>query len=316
MMNKKTLFAAFALAAVAPLMVSPRAMAQIDGDPDLVAKRGEGVITLDTFNAAAHRIDEDKRFPTLRNRERMETLLDQLLTASQLAADAEAAGLHEDPVVQARMALAAQEELAKAWIQNYIEQAKPADYTAMAREEWQLNRDRYVTAHMVDVSHILIGTDERSDEEALAQAENLHQQLEQDPGRFDELVMAWSDDPSKAGNKGRFTDIKKGQMVPEFEEIAFSLELGEISGPVKTAYGYHLVRKDGDTPSRQRKFREVRVGLEQQMKKRHLERVQEEYLRTLFNEELVVTQESMENAIERVFGAEVLAKYAEESESQ
>ena len=306
----------FLLLSLAMLAIPVSSLAQIDGNPDLVAKRGEGEVSVETFNAAAHRIEEDKRFQTLRDRGRMENFLDQMLLNSQLAADAREAGFENDPVVKERMRLAMEEELARAWMQHTVAQTKPADYTAMAREEWQLNRDRYMTPHTVDVSHILIGTSERSDAEALAFAETLHQQILDDPSQFDALVMAHSDDPSKAGNKGRFLGVRQGQMVEPFETAAFGLELGAFSGPVRTEYGYHLIRKDGDTPPQRRKFREVRLALEQQMRRRHLERVEKDYLDALYGEELQVTRESLENGLERVFGRDVLAKYNEEAESQ
>ncbi len=290
--------------------------AQINGDDSLLAVRGQGKITHEEFYARATRIPEERRFQVIRDRSRMEDMLNQMLMFDQLAADARAEGFDLDPVVIDRMKLAAKEELAKAWLDHYVNLAKPADYSAMAREEFQLNRDKYVTQHQVDVSHILVGTESRSDEEALALAQELHSRLEVDPGQFEALVMEYSDDPSKAGNKGRFTGVKKGDMVPAFETAAFALDVGQLSAPVKTPYGYHLIRKDGEKPPRQRKFQEVRLPLEQQMRKRHNDRVRQEYLREIYEPTMEITRESVANTVERLFGPEVLADSAAETESQ
>ena len=127
--------------------------------------------------------------------------------------------------------------------------------------------------------------------------------------------MEYSDDESKANNRGSFTEVKRGDMVDTFEAAAFELPVGMISEPVRTQYGYHLVRKDGDNPPQQRSFREVRVALEQQARRQHLERVRGDYLQSLYDEEIIVTQESVENSIKQLFGPEVLARYNEESET-
>lgn len=57
---------------------------------------------------------------------------------------------------------------------------------------------------------------------------------------FEELAKQFSSCPSgqRGGDLGSF---RKGQMVPEFEQVAFLLEVGEVSEPVKTQFGYHLI---------------------------------------------------------------------------
>jgi len=313
MINKSFLLTAALLAGA--LLTAP-APAQVGGDDNVLAARGEGELTHEEFEARLNRVAPEHRFQFIRDRTRMEDVLDRLLLVNQLAADAKAEGFEADPVIQARMALAAKEELANAWIEYYVDQGKPADYETMAREEFKLNRDKYVTPHTVDVSHILVGTRERTDGEALALATELRARLDDEPEAFEALVMEYSDDPSKASNKGSFQKIGRGDMVESFEDAAFSMDVGALSDPVETPYGYHIIRKDGDSPPRQRRFNEVRLSLEQQMRKRHRDRARREYLATLYEPDMEVTQESVENAIERVFGPEVLAKYAEDVESQ
>lgn len=300
---------------LALLTFSCHLSAQINGDDDILAARGEGTVSHDEFSAQANRIPEEHRFPVIRDRARMEDMLDKLLLVGQLAADAKAAGFDTDPMVIKRMQLAAKEELAKAWVDHYVESRKEADYTAMARETYQLNRENYMTEHTVDVSHILIGTDVRTEQEALDIAMTLYAELEANPERFDALVGEYSDDESKANNKGSFKGVRRGDMVAPFEELAFELAVGDISEPLLTQYGYHLVRKDGDSPSRQRNFREVRLALEQQARREHRDRERAAYIDALYEEDMIVTQESVENTIERVFGPEVLARYNEEGET-
>ncbi len=59
---------------------------------------------------------------------------------------------------------------------------------------------------------------------------------------FEELAREYSQDPGTAGNGGSLGFVRRGSLVPEFESVAFTLEDGEISQPVKTQFGYHLIQ--------------------------------------------------------------------------
>ncbi|MFB3844266.1 MAG: peptidylprolyl isomerase [Candidatus Cloacimonadaceae bacterium] len=61
---------------------------------------------------------------------------------------------------------------------------------------------------------------------------------------FGQMAKDYSDDPGSAAQNGSLGTISKGQMVPEFEQVAFSLGAGQISKPFKTSYGWHIVRVD------------------------------------------------------------------------
>ncbi|MDD5623905.1 MAG: protein translocase subunit SecD, partial [Candidatus Peribacteraceae bacterium] len=82
----------------------------------------------------------------------------------------------------------------------------------------------------------------RSKEEALALANEVKAKLDAG-GNFEELARQYSDGPS-AKEAGRLGTFGRGTMVPAFEEAAFKLGLGEISDPVETAFGFHIIRAD------------------------------------------------------------------------
>jgi len=96
----------------------------------------------------------------------------------------------------------------------------------------------------VSASHILIGCDEKADEAAhttaSAEAEAVRKQLEEG-GDFAELALAKSTCPSKnkGGDLGTFG---RGQMVPVFEEAAFTQDVGAIGPVVKSNFGYHIIK--------------------------------------------------------------------------
>ncbi len=89
----------------------------------------------------------------------------------------------------------------------------------------------------------------RSDAEALALALEIRQRL-LDGEDFAELARQYSDDPGSAEQGGDLGWVGRGRFVPEFEEVAFSLEPGEISEPVRTQCGYHIIQVLEKDPNR------------------------------------------------------------------
>jgi parvulin-like peptidyl-prolyl isomerase len=118
------------------------------------------------------------------------------------------------------------------------------------------NQSQYGTPESRDVRHILIA--EKSDGDKVdfaaskAKADDIYAQLE-NGADFAALAKSSSADPGSKDSGGKLT-ISRGQTVPEFDKISFELDTGELSKPVKTQYGYHVieavsdVRKASTTP--------------------------------------------------------------------
>lgn len=143
------------------------------------------------------------------------------------------------------------------------------DWDAAAREVYTAEREKFQIEEQVRVSHILVKTDSRSDEEGLALAASLRERVRKGED-FAELAKAHSEDPSAQKNAGDLGFFRRGQMVAPFEEAAFAMrEPGAISEPVKTQFGYHLIRFQERREARQRSFEEVKeeiiTGLRQKI---------------------------------------------------
>jgi len=79
-----------------------------------------------------------------------------------------------------------------------------------------------------------------------------------DGGDFAKIAEQLSDDPSSASKGGSLGDFVRGTMVPEFEEALDKLKVGEISEPVKSPFGYHIIRLDGIQEARVKPLSEVK----------------------------------------------------------
>ena len=119
-------------------------------------------------------------------------------------------------------------------------------------------------ADSIRASHILIGVDKNADAKAWDKAkkeiEAIIAQLKKGAD-FGKLAAEKSTCPSGKSANGSLGVFGKGQMVPEFEKAAYALKVGEISGAVKTDFGYHVIRRDAPKGGRTMAFAEVKDRL-------------------------------------------------------
>lgn len=111
------------------------------------------------------------------------------------------------------------------------------------------NKDSLSQEEQVKASHILVETKEEADEvkEKLSSGED-----------FAELAKEYSIDDSNKDSGGELGFFGRGKMVKEFEDAAFSLEIGKISDPVQTNFGYHIIRVDEKKEAEEATFEEVK----------------------------------------------------------
>ncbi|MFA6104942.1 MAG: peptidylprolyl isomerase [Victivallaceae bacterium] len=124
----------------------------------------------------------------------------------------------------------------------------------------------------VRASHILISLKDETpaaDKEAKEKAEKILARLKAGE-TFEKLAEAESACPSKkaGGSLGAFS---KGQMVPEFEAAAFELKDGQVSGVVKTKFGYHIIRRDKAVKESEKSFADVKGAIENVVKSKKAE---------------------------------------------
>ena len=112
------------------------------------------------------------------------------------------------------------------------------------------------TNKVVKASHILINFDNNKDS-AKAEANRILKEAKSGKD-FAELASKYSKDPGSAANGGDLGYFGKGQMVPEFEKVAFETQVGGIAGPVETSFGYHII-KVNDSKSQEYKYSFIKL---------------------------------------------------------
>ncbi|MEE4217399.1 MAG: peptidylprolyl isomerase [Xanthomonadales bacterium] len=272
-------------------------------DDTVFARQGELVLTNDEIDAAFAQIPELYRGSFIRDGKRVDQLIQNLFRNKLVAADAAKNGYDKDPIAISRVKIAGEKEMALAWMEQVLANAPQPDYEALAYERYLANPEEYQTEEMVDVSHILVQSGTRNEDEAREMAEELRAKLMENPELFDEYVMEFSEDPAKSSNKGRYPRSKRGEMVKPFEDMAFSLrEPGEISELVETSYGFHILRLNAKIPPQTLPFDSVKQQIISADKKEFLEDYQTRYIFTLVPEPVQIDEGAVEAMVKRHFG--------------
>lgn len=194
-------------------------------------------------------------------------LAEQLGEVMSYAAEARKLHVEDKPSVKVQLFLQQESTLASLLYQHLAETSRPSE---AQMKEWygaHLNEFENATAR-----HILVrfqgsrvplkeGQKDLTPEEALARAEALRQRILKGED-FAAVAKAESDDTGSGQNGGELGSFGRGRMIPEFENAVFSMPVGEISPPVRTQFGYHLiqVQKRGAQP-----FEEVRAEIEKRL---------------------------------------------------
>lgn len=174
--------------------------------------------------------------------------------------------LKNNNISEARLRSMIEKDLLISGLQDkLLEDIKPAT-GEQAKEYYDKNKSEFVTPVSYQVRHILAMIPEdqsdknKADLEARTKIQAVLEQLKQGKD-FSELARQKSEDPGTASQGGLFV-FSPGEAVPEFERAAKALKPGEFtSEPVKTTYGYHIIKMEKVTPEKQKSFDEVKAGL-------------------------------------------------------
>ena len=128
---------------------------------------------------------------------------------------------------------------------------------------YEQNLQRFSTPEERRASHILIAVNnEKTDADAKKEADEIYKQLQADPSKFAQLAKSKSADPGSARQGGDLGFFQKGMMVPEFDNAVFSGKKGDLIAPVKTQFGYHIIKIVDVKPAQAKPLKEVRGEIE------------------------------------------------------
>jgi peptidyl-prolyl cis-trans isomerase C len=263
--------------------------AQPESDP-VIAESARARLTLADYDAELAKLPAASRNEFAVSQTRLRQYLDNLYVARALAADARAEGVDKDPLLSRQIAMAVDKLLAQAQVER-IEAAAAAafdkseeKYAARAREMYDVSRSRYAVAERVKAAHILVMVGKGDKAAARAKAEAIRARLAAGAD-FAKVARETSDDPSVAMNGGELGWFEAKQMDPEFAAAAFAMTTkGEVSAPVLSSFGYHLILFEDRRPAGFRSFDEVKPELMAELKTKAVAEAKTESTRRIFSD--------------------------------
>lgn len=224
----------------------------MDNNTKVLAKVGTTVITEQDVNETIMALGQ--RGEAYNNPQGRKAVLEQIINKNLLLADAKKNLYEFDPQFKAQLAKIKDEMLANFAIEKAIANITVKDDEV--KSFYDEHKSEFVRGETVDASHILVAEEEK--------AKELLAQINAGEISFEDAARNNSTCPSSeaGGVLGEFT---RGQMVPEFDEAVFSMQVGEIAGPVKTQFGYHLIKLNKKNEAAELPFEDIKAQLTQQV---------------------------------------------------
>ncbi|MDT8407011.1 MAG: peptidylprolyl isomerase [Methylococcales bacterium] len=252
-------------------------------DLTIVARSGDQVVTIDEVRQEVAYLQNTRGIRQKPTLETLQQLSQNMLTRKLIAADSLSQTLDLTPEGQFALQRARELELGQL-VMTQLAQVLPdaGQQDILAKEYFLLHQAEFSQPEQRRLSHILIRVEGSDDAEALTEAKALYQQLRQTPEQFEALAKSRSADPNSAQKGGDLGFGPKSRYVPSFADVAFALkEPGQLSQPVKTQFGYHLIRLDAIKPGVMPEYEAVRDDVLQKALKAYQKNRQEQYLNNI-----------------------------------
>lgn len=179
-------------------------------------------------------LEMGQRGTSYQNAQGRAMILEQLINQRLFLADAMHNLYEREPEFKAELARVKEQLLIQYATNKAFQHVTVTD--AEVKQFFDENPDQFTNRQTVSASHILVDSEE--------QAAALLKQIQNGEISFEDAAKAYSSCPS-AQNGGSLGEFGRGQMVPEFDEACFTMKAGELRGPVRTQFGYHIIRLDG-----------------------------------------------------------------------
>ncbi len=202
-----------------------------DLDNSVIAKINDTKITKEDFLREINRVPEWAR-DRFKGKEGKEQFLDDLIKKELIYLDAKKKGLDKDKEFIAKVEEFKKMTLLSAILKKEIEGKIEVDEKNI-KDFYDKNPDEFKRGAAVRARHILVDTE--------AEAKDILSRIKKGED-FSKLAKSLSKDKGSAQKDGDLGFFGQGKMVPEFEKAAFSLKLDEVSNPVKTQFGYHIIK--------------------------------------------------------------------------
>lgn len=229
---------------------------------NVLAKIGNQTVTETDLKGIANAVPEKFRHLYTTPEGRKKTL-EYVVNIYVLAGEAERQGLDKKPEVANLLQFTRRDLLARLYLDQMTKDL-PAPTDAEAKDNYEKNKSQYSTPESVHLHHILVASEK--------EAKDVLDRLKKGE-KFSDVASQVSICPSKIKG-GNLEWLPKGSLVPEIEEVAFSMKEGQVTGPVKSKFGYHVLLLEEKRGPQENSFDQVKEYIMEQLR---FQKQQEQY---------------------------------------
>jgi peptidyl-prolyl cis-trans isomerase C len=252
--------------------------------PVFLARPDFQVTDADVDALLVARVPEEDRVGFLSSPERIGNLLTQIILAEAALARILDKGLLDELEVQSRFQRVIASEALNFYRERYLASVELESYESAARELHLTQPRQFMNPDRVDFEHLLIQvSDERGEIEAMAKIVDLHRRLAAGED-FAVIARNYSDDPTVSDNDGFLTGVDTADLVPQVAAMLAESTVGRYADPVRTRFGWHIVRLVEVHPGQSMSWEEAQPQAERLARQRHRTLAWERVLRDLQDE--------------------------------
>jgi hypothetical protein len=265
----------------------------------ILVHRAEVVVTGSDLAGFLGTIPPEHRWGFVQAEERVGRTLENLLLQQALFKQALAGDFLDSPEQQVAVHNAVRTEIARRYLVHLAEQEKLANYEQQARELYLSDPEAFRLPPTWTFRHVLLTVPTPAAEiETLERIVALHERISAGSETLEAIALAYSEDETVGDNSGLLAGIQLSQLDPQFAVALESLAPGELSAPVRSQFGWHLIELVAQNQGVIPEFDEIRAELEFQARERHRDRVVERVSSELFARGGYVHQEALNAFLE------------------
>lgn len=234
---------------------------------DIVASIGDKKISLADFNSIIGSLDSERQKMLENNPQLKENFLLQVVQSTVIANLAKEKGFDKRPDVKKELEFFTDNFLVSEFLKREVAQKVTISENDL-KSYYDGHKDEFKAPETVRARHILIkvasGESEENKKKAREKMEGILAKIKAGES-FETLATELSDDPGSKQKGGDLGFFARGRMIKSFEDAAFSLKPGEISGIVETPFGYHIIKVEEKKEAGLEPFEKVKDRISQKL---------------------------------------------------
>lgn len=295
---------------------SPTLTVRVEQSGERFASRGDIPITHDDVDGFIQStIPAEDQAGFLRSPERIARMIDNLVARYGIAARALDAGGLDTGHTEAKILHSAVNILFEEFVDRHVEDNLLDNYEDQAKEAYLVDPDRFRPPDTVSFRHLLIIPARNGGELPSMQLMiDLHERIEHDPSVFPAVIEEHSDDPLLEENGGRYAQIEPEELESALTAVLEGMTEGQISDPVRTRHGWHIVQLQQWHQAETPEYEDVRGQYIDMVRAEHRADIHSDLVATILAQPLDLPEGAVADLMQR-YGADVEIANADVSAS-